>query len=265
MNSETWSILFLAGYLLIGVVAVFLNYIRSGHSWQVWMLYIVERIHVGLMWKWRSNRRCNFPTNSAAIIIANHRSPTDPMLVWMNHHLADPKRRFRLMRFIMTLEYYNLRGVHWLCKNLDSIALERNGNDLVALKLALKKLKEGKLVPIFPEGQLNKDGTNIQKAGPGVAWIALHARVPVYPVYIHGSPQGKSMILSFATPSRVRVVYGDPIDLSEYFGRKKTQKLLKEVTDKLMMRLAELGGVEYAGVANPEPEIERFSQTSVSA
>jgi len=265
MNTETWSISILAGYLLLGIGVVFLRFLRSGHPWQVWALYTTERIFVPLLWRWHSNRRCRFPYDGPAIIIANHRSPADPMLVWMNHHLADPRRHYRLISFIMTLEYYNLWGVHWICKNMDSIPLERNGNDFVGLKTALKKLKEKQLVGIFPEGQINRESRHLLEASPGVAWLALHAKVPVYPVFIHGAPVGKSMLLSFATPAKVRVVYGEPIDLCEYYGRKKTQELLKEVTDRLMTRLAELGGVEYEGVTKAEPEIEQFTQTSVSA
>jgi len=41
-------------------------------------------------------------------------------------------------------------------------------------------------------------------------------------------------------------VYGEPIDLSAYYGRRMTHPLLMEVTDLLMRRLAKLGGVDYS-------------------
>ncbi len=53
------------------------------------------------------------------------------------------------------------------------------------------------------------------------------------------------MVKPFYTRCRVKVVYGDPIDLSAYYDRKRTRTLLREVTDLLMRRLAELGGVDY--------------------
>ena len=83
-----------------------------------------------------------------------------------------------------------------------------------------------------------------------VAWLALRADVPVFPVFIHDSPQGESMIDPFRTRCRVRVTYGDPIDLSAYRGRRKSRELLQEVTTLLMERLAELGGVSYQGSQN---------------
>ena len=54
------------------------------------------------------------------------------------------------------------------------------------------------------------------------------------------------MVAPFYTRCRVRVTYGDPINLSAYYDRKRTRTLLREVTDLLMRRLAELGGVAYA-------------------
>jgi hypothetical protein len=53
------------------------------------------------------------------------------------------------------------------------------------------------------------------------------------------------MIEPFYTPSRVRVIYGTPIDLSHLKDQRKTQELLQAVTNALMQRLAELGGVTY--------------------
>ena len=52
------------------------------------MLYVVNRLYCILRCHWRANRRCPFPDDGPALIVANHRSPVDPMLVWMNHHLA---------------------------------------------------------------------------------------------------------------------------------------------------------------------------------
>jgi hypothetical protein len=63
-------------------------------------------------------------------------------------------------------------------------------------------------------------------------------------VFVHNAPQGKTMIAALYTFTRVRVVYGDPIDLSAYYGKRISQELLKEVTDFLMRRLAELGGLK---------------------
>ena len=243
MTAETITRLALFFYAAIAVGVVFLQMRRSGYRWQVWLLYVVERIYVPWMFGWHAKGRCPFPADGAALIIANHRSPVDPLMIWMNHHLADERRRrFRLIHFLMAKEYLDVKGVGWIGRNMQIIPVERSGRDLAAAKSALKLLQRGEWVGIFPEGRLNK-GPGLLPADTGVAWLALRAEVPVYPVFIHNAPQGRTMVEPFCTPSRVSVTYGDPIDLSAYYGLRKSQKLLREVTDLMMQKLAETGGL----------------------
>lgn len=248
MNPDSVAKLVLAGYAAIAAAAVVWQCVRSGLSWQVWGLYVVERVYLPLMFHWRANRRCPFPAEGPALIIANHRSPVDPLFLWMNNHLAGPRRRIRNIRFLMAREYEDVPGVGWIARNVRTIGVERNGNDLKGAREALAALKQGELVGVFPEGRINR-GSGLLPADRGTAWLALRSEAPVFPVFIHGAPQGKTMVEPFCTLSRVRVVYGEPIDLSEFYGRRKSQELLREVTDLLMQRLAELGGVNAA-----EPE-----------
>ena len=52
---------------------------------------------------------------------------------------------------------------------------------------------------------------------------------------------------------RVRVTYGDPVDLSA-FGeqdRRRSPELLQEAADAIMEELARLGGVAYRKVERP--------------
>jgi 1-acyl-sn-glycerol-3-phosphate acyltransferase len=124
------------------------------------------------------------------------------------------------------------------------IPVDRDGRDMGPVKEALRRLRGGRLVGIFPEGRINdRCGASELLAGnPGMAWLALHSRAPVCPVFIHDAPQGANMVAPFHTFARVRLVYGEPIDLSGFYGRRITQDLLQEVTGELMRRLAELGG-----------------------
>lgn len=244
MFSDTAAVLALTLYGCI-VLAVIGWQIRSfRQNWKAWILYIVQRLHNGLMFQWRSNRKCPFPDEGAGLIIANHSSPVDPMLVWMNHHLGSSSHRIRVFSFMMAKEYYEIPGLRWLCEALLSIPIDRAGKDIAPIKTALEHLKNGRLVAIFPEGKINL-GEGLLEGITGAAWLALTAKVPIYPVYIHNSPRGNSMVEPFYRPTRVNVSYGDPFDVSEFYGQRKTQELLRKVTDLMMERLAELGGVKY--------------------
>ena len=246
MNSETIAILTLAAYAAMAVVGVILYFRSIPLSFGASVLTICVRIYAALMFHRRTNRRCPFP-EGPAIILANHRSPVDPILLWMHSHLTPyGSRKLNLIDFMMAGEYADIPFVGALTRSLRAIPVERSGRDLAPTREALRRLEAGHWLGIFPEGCINR-GTDLLEADSGIAWLALRAKVPVYPVFIHNAPQGRNMLEPFFTLCRVRVVYGDPIDLSEYYGKRKSQVVLREVTELMMTRLAELGGVRYGG------------------
>jgi 1-acyl-sn-glycerol-3-phosphate acyltransferase len=143
-----------------------------------------------------------------------------------------------------------------------TILVDRHGRDMGPVREALQRLKQGDLIGIFPEGRINS-GETLLEADTGVAWLALRAQVPVCPVYLHGTPRGRNMVEPFVRGSRVKVIYGDPVDLSPYSDRRKSQEVLREVTDLLMQRLAELGGVSCRRT-RPAPEEAEPGDVGVS-
>jgi hypothetical protein len=78
------------------------------------------------------------------------------------------------------------------------------------------------------------------------------------------------MVSPFWTPNRVQVLFGEPIDLSEFQGRRPSRELLDEVAQRLMETLARLGGAPAPrGTAAPiyqiRPEASRTSDERASA
>lgn len=246
MSSDQLGYTVLIAYILIAAFLVARSIRRCQDGWGVWLLYFIERLYVPLMFRWRPNSQPSpLPATGGAIVIANHRSPIDPLLLWMNHHFRADTRGIRVVGFLTAAEYCEIPGLRWLVRTMRSIPVNRNGRDMAPTREAIKRLKDGQLIGIFPEGGLNF-GIDLREPNPGVAFLALKAQVPVIPMYIHGAPQSEtSMTAPFTTRCRVRVSYGQPIDLSEFQGRKTSQELLVEVTNLLMARLAELGGVGF--------------------
>lgn len=247
MTPDQLAQLVLLAYAAIAVGLVWLSVWRCRDGWRVWLLYFVNRLYVAFMFHWRANGRCPYPESSGAIILSNHRSPLDPMLAWMNSHLRyeEHARSTRVISYLMAREYYEQPGlVGWIGRAMQSISVDRDGRDIGPTREAIRRLKRGDLIGIFPEGGINM-GEGLRAANPGIAFLALKAGVPVIPVYIHGAPQGESMTEPFFAPSHVRVIYGTPIDLSPWQGQRKSQELLQALTDALMRKLADLGGVRY--------------------
>lgn len=226
-------------------------------GWKVWLLFLIERVYVAFLFHWRANGRCPYPEQGGALILSNHRSPVDPLMVWMNSHLRhdDRQRCVRVIGYLMAREYYDQPGLAgWVGHAMQAIPVDRDGHDVGPTREAIRRLERGDLIGIFPEGGINT-GEGLRAANPGIAFLALKAGVPVIPVYIQGVPQATSMVAPFYTPSRVRVIYGTPIDLSPWQNVRKSQAVLQTLTDQLMQKLADLGGVQYCREQPPlKPE-----------
>ena len=254
MTSDRFAQLLLAGYAILPILAVVWKALRCPAGLTVWILNFVNRLYLGLFFRCRTND-CPVPGEGPALFLGNHRSPVDPLFLWYAYSAGNPGAPVRPIGFMMAKEYYELPVFNYMFRALQSIPVARDGTDMGPARAALKNLKEGQLVGLFPEGRINR-GDDLLPANPGIAWLALRAQVPAYPAFIHNAPQGKHIVAPFYTPARVRVTFGEPIDLSPYYEAKKTQELLNEVTKLLMTRLAELGGVKYSGEIKLHAETE---------
>ncbi len=234
----------LAGYILIFAAIALWRALRCPQGWRLWLLYVVDSLYCRLCFHWRANRPCPYLHERSAIIIANHRSPLDPLLIWVGMNNRRP------LECLTAKEYFGISGLQFIFSSTRAIPVERKGKDMAATREALRRLKEGHYLGIFPEGRINT-GPGLLPGDTGIAWLALHSQVPVYPVFIHNAPQADSMVSPFYTFTRVRISYGDRVDLSAYYGRRLTAELLQEVTDLLMRRLGALGGLEPAPSAEP--------------
>jgi 1-acyl-sn-glycerol-3-phosphate acyltransferase len=149
------------------------------------------------------------PKSGPAILIANHTCNIDHFLLQMGSG--------RKLGFMIAREYYDIWAFRPFCRLVDCIPVNRDGKDTSATRAALRALKEGRVLPIFPEGRiLQTSGREIGEGKPGVAFIATRANVPVIPAYIQGTPKSNQFLKSFFTPSHARVYYGEPIEPSRF-------------------------------------------------
>ncbi|MSR56308.1 MAG: 1-acyl-sn-glycerol-3-phosphate acyltransferase [Planctomycetaceae bacterium] len=238
-----------AGYLLLAVLIVVWRAGRCPEGWRLWLLYTLNATYCRLGFHWRANRKCPFLEARPGIILANHRSPLDPLLIWVGVTNRRP------IEFITAGEYFGIHGLQFILGAQRCIPVARDGKDMVATRTAARRLREGRLVGVFPEGGINV-GTGMRPFNPGIAWLALQAQSPVYPVFIENAPQGTSMIAPFWSFRPIRVHYGEAIDLSEFINRRRTPELLEQVTALLRAKLAELGGIEPAAVPeDDQPQV----------
>jgi 1-acyl-sn-glycerol-3-phosphate acyltransferase len=174
------------------------------------------------------------PESGPAILISNHTCGID-------HMLLQAKSR-RLLGFMVAREYYEWTSIHWICKYIGCIAVNRDGRDFGAIRTALRAIKSGRVLPIFPEGHIvATSGRRLDEMKPGTAYIAIHARVPVIPAYIYGTPETDEIIESLLTPSHANVIFGEPIDLSDISrDRAGDKRVQAEVSERFKTALLSL-------------------------
>lgn len=137
------------------------------------------------------------------IFAPNHNSYLDPIIF----QAGIP----RPVRFMMTETIYEVRAFRWLFKLWDTIPVpDGDAVKVTAMKDALRVVRSGQPLVIFPEGAIARNG-RLQPGMPGVAALMARARVPVIPVAILGTYGLLPYHANFPRAARVTIRFGDPI------------------------------------------------------
>jgi 1-acyl-sn-glycerol-3-phosphate acyltransferase len=161
-------------------------------------------ILAGPLFRFEVVGREEVPADGPAVIVAPHRSLLDPACVGA--------AVTRPIRFLIVDRMYRKPWARWFFRSMRSIPVQKGGAaSLSAMREALRALKRGELVGIFPEGRLLSDW---QEGGihPGAAMLAIRSGAPVLPVGIHGSGEAWPRRRRYPGPAPVRVRIGTLIE-----------------------------------------------------
>ncbi|GAA0922077.1 lysophospholipid acyltransferase family protein [Nonomuraea longicatena] len=219
--------------------------VRPSRFWETLAVVIVKPLSWLLVKKdWRHGER--LPRAGGVIIVANHLSWVDPLLV--SHFL------YNNGRWPVILAKAGLFRVPFLgaaVRGLLAIPVERGSDEAIrSLKAAEGRLADGAAVFFYPEGTCTRDPALWPMVGKtGAARLALESGAPVIPVAHWGAqdvlPYGEKKPRLFPRKT-FRVSVGRPVDLSGYAGRSPHADVLREATADIMAaitaQLAELRG-----------------------
>jgi 1-acyl-sn-glycerol-3-phosphate acyltransferase len=194
----------------------------------VWKaLQIIARVGTTLLFDLKSFGRENVPKKGGVLLVANHQSYLDPVLVAV--HL------YRPVSFLAKSELFDNRYFGWLIRLLLAFPVKQGTGDVGAVKEVIRRLQEGYALNIYPEGSRTENG-EIGPMEKGVALVIRRAGVPVVPVAIDGSfeawPKGRKIF----RPHAIKVKYGKAMD----FDGKKGEEIVRELERELKELLAEL-------------------------
>lgn len=219
--------------LALVMALVSIQWLRSGLGLHEYLALGVVYLYARLWHSCRYNGPAPLPARGPAILVSNHTCSADP--AFLTGGCARP------LCFLVAGEFYRGPLLCRLFNWLGCVPVQRNGRDARSVRLSLKRLTEERVLCIFPEGGLSNAGRGRpRRAKAGVALLALRSRVPVFPARIEGGPQTSKILPAWLGHSRVRVTFGQALDLSEFYDRPIDRKLLEEVTRAIMSRIASL-------------------------
>lgn len=188
----------------------------------LWMFYRMKKVYVSPEAKKR--------IEGGAILVSNHSGFTDPAIlvlgVW-----------YRRQHFVATKELFDTPIKRFVFEHFHCIEIDRDNVGLDTFRAITDRLKEGRLVSVFPEGHIT-EGENIEQFKSGVVLMSVSSQKPIIPVYIK---KRKSFW------HRQCMIFGEPVDpvamlkkmpslsdmdkIAQYLREKEGQ--LKKIADKL--------------------------------
>ena len=188
------------------------------------MLYIIAQIKFliifKLLFRLKVTGQENIPQDGPFIIVANHSSLLDPVILGVS---IKPK-----IIFVAAAYLFKIGWLDYLLRKANSIPVQGE-NDISSLKRALKILKAGGVLGIFPEGGVDRQKDNLPiKAG--AAYLATKVGVPIVPIKIKGAdkvlPRGAKFIISL---NKIEVEIKKPIFCSRQTNKNK--EIVKKVVE----------------------------------
>lgn len=196
--------IFFAGALLIFLATVAFDRRRVAvHLYSCfWASFY---IYMNPLWRVRFEGRERLPWHGAAVIVANHLSLVDILVLY---------GLYRPFKWVSKAELFRVPVVGWNMVINDYVRLTRGDRESIRAMMehCRAHLARGAPVLIFPEGTRSKDG-HLQAFKDGAFRLAMEAKVPVIPVVIQGTHETvpkHGLMLRNAMRGRVRVL--PPID-----------------------------------------------------
>lgn len=165
----------------------------------------------------------NIP-KGACILSSNHTSNLDAVIfavkTWEKKYYLAKKELFKNKLFGFFL------------KKLGAVKIDRQSNDVLAIKNCLKLLKDNKKLFIFPEGtRVHNENMELGEIKQGVAMFAIKAKVPIVPIFIVRQPK---------LFRRNKIFIGKPFTLEEFYSKRLDSEELGKAGEIVLAKMEEI-------------------------
>jgi 1-acyl-sn-glycerol-3-phosphate acyltransferase len=244
--------------------------------------------HVGSLWIYLATYNLmnvfglenfeNTETERPVLLVANHRSFFDMYTV--SSVLFRRTRRPITLFFPVRAKFFYTTPLGWFVNLVmgwwamyppffrEEKEVQKREFDKFSLRSLVALCSSGKnhVIGFHPEGKrnLDEDPYNFLPAQPGIGKIIMASRPQVIPVFIAGlgNDLPKQIMGNWRGGEKVRIHFGEPVDLSEFYEKRDSLRTHKEIGDFLMTKISELGENDRAVFG--QPQIESKKTTALS-
>lgn len=160
------------------------------------------------------------------IVVSNHTGAVDPLLI-------QAACRFEI-RWMMAKDMM-ADELRWIWRLIRVIPVARRGADAGALREAIRHVRSGGAIGIFPEGGIVDPPRQVRPFHHGVGAIVSRTGAQVLLVWLRDTPETTDMLSSIVRPSRARVTFVDVLQ----FERGESPE---SITQALRQRIADESG-----------------------
>lgn len=190
------------------------------------IIYTIVAPIIHLLFPCRTVGAENLP-EGGVLLCANHVSGWDPIVIALN--LPRDSR----LTVMAKDQLFRIPVLGYLLRKLGIFPVKRGGNDLTAIKTAMKALTGGNRLLVFPEGTRVEEQGEVEAKG-GVTMMATRTGVPMVPVYCGG----KHKFLRKTT-----IVFGEPY-VPVIAGRRPTPDENRAIAAEILERIYALREVD---------------------
>jgi 1-acyl-sn-glycerol-3-phosphate acyltransferase len=174
----------------------------------------------------------NLPATGGFVIAANHIGRLDAAIAYYLLDRSD-------VIMLVAEKYEKYAFYRWLVKLTNGMFVDRYNSDLRTVRETLRRLQQGQILTIAPEGTRSRSGALI-KAKPGGLYLAMKAGVPILPVGLTGTDdQVVANRLKHFKRLNIEVVAGQPFMVPAVSGTDR-ETAVEKYTDEVMCRIAAL-------------------------
>jgi 1-acyl-sn-glycerol-3-phosphate acyltransferase len=174
----------------------------------------------------------NIPKQGGALVAANHISYLDPPAIGS----VIPRKP----TFMARKGLFEIPVLKWFISHF-AFPVDRERPRPSTIKDAIKRLRNGELVLMFPEGR-RTDSEELSTAKRGIGMVASLSRVPVIPAVIIGSDRALPPDVRWLKRAKISIVFGAPLDFTALKDEKENDShaLHEEITNAIMSEILEL-------------------------